>query len=297
MFKGLGSAGVVCHAGIKMLLCSGSVLQSGNVCALPSEYTCFQGGFMSYPALAPAFVLSGQTFACCNSAKATPSGLGTGLFKLLALLGLLLALTACAARNTPSGQPYVLHGNHIAVNSGPDIRISPEYVYAGAEIIPSLYGADLKRQIFAGPDSSFLTVSVFDTSSEAVRRTVSAPANPQREFLIRADPPRLRITGNKTPCCVNLLRSEYIFLPAAGPLPETGAATGEAAPADLPGRLIVISYGIPIPEALLTGAWTMNPEIAFLQADEEYTPDGPSPAQAAFLAEQERRARGACRIE
>ncbi|MBQ4132612.1 MAG: hypothetical protein IJD04_02630 [Desulfovibrionaceae bacterium] len=230
----------------------------------------------------------------------------TQMQKILAVFALLL-LGGCASNIDVSEQiqPYTVSNNNIAVSGGPVLKINPDYRYAGAEIIPSL-SEKLKRQIYAGPNGSFLTVAVFNSSSQAVREAVTSPPN-EWEFIIaqRPGPRWIRITGNKTPCCINLLRSEYIFMPCSEPGSRI-SPVAELPAEDIPGKLIVISYGIPLPDALVSGAWAdneagmefladkMQPQLSY----EDNTHASPlNPAQAAFLAEQETRAEAAWSME
>lgn len=221
------------------------------------------------------------------------------ILKEFLVLTSLLFVAGCAAPIKPEqAQPYVVNGNLIDIVNGPSIKIDNNFRYAGAEIIPSLHGGT-KRQIFAGLNGAFLTVSIFDSNSEEMRRAVVAPANTDWEFPIKetTGPRWIRITGNKTPCCINLLRSEYLFVPAAYPAEPVNRGAGLPG-TNIPGKLIVIAYGIPIPEDLLVSPWLMA-EADFLNNDAELQlvyehgdGRGPasvrlSPAQAAFLAEQE----------
>ena len=182
-------------------------------------------------------------------------------WRCAALLAAVIVLApGCAPRGEISGgntgnvsaRPYVVEGNVVRVEKGPVIMLEDSFRYAGAENVPSSLG-QIKRQIFTGRNGEFITVSVFDASSGFVRESVTDSSPNKWEYRIREvkGPQWLRITGNITPCCVNLLRSEYLFMPKDGkwspgaPLPD----------GDVPGRVVLVSFGSPIPEEMAPAAW------------------------------------------
>ena len=225
---------------------------------------------------------------------------------LVLLAAVVVLAQGCARQGENAGnvsvRPYVVEGNVVRVEKGPVVVVEDSFIYAGAESVPSSLG-QLKRQIFTGKNGEFLTVTVFDASSGFVRKSVSDSTPSKWEYRIREvkGPQWLRITGNITPCCVNLLRSEYLFMPQGGEW-KPGASLPEG---DVPGRVVLVSFGSPIPEEMAPATWGRADVLAggsALQLNYEDENGGllipdPGADRAEYLRKQEERAAQVYRVQ
>ena len=225
---------------------------------------------------------------------------------LVLLAAVIVLAQGCARKGENAGnvsvRPYVVEGNVVRVEKGPVIVVEDSFIYAGAESVPSSLG-QLKRQIFTGKNGESLTVTVFDASSDFVRKSVSDSTPSKWEYRIREveGPQWIRITGNITPCCVNLLRSEYLFMPQGGEW-KPCASLPEG---DVPGRVVLVSFGSPIPEEMAPATWGRADVLAegsALQLNYEDEDGGllipdPGADRVEYLRKQEERAARAYRVQ
>ena len=197
------------------------------------------------------------------------------LAKNLLLICCLFILSSCANSNAVSGSS----GNFGAANSDisqvnpqnnslylqgreqPVLVLSSDFRYGGAEIVPSPNQL-IKRHLFPGPASSFVAVTVLRGSPGDIRQAV-AETNPKDwEFVVQQieGPEWVKVTGNITPCCTNLLHSRYLFVPFKqlnhAALREIGpGAQAQASGNDEQGYILVVSYAEPLPENLPAATW------------------------------------------
>ena len=142
-------------------------------------------------------------------------------------------------------------------DDAPIITISQDFDYGGAEIVPSPE-QKIKRHIFSGPKASFVTVTAMRGTPKFIRDSVTNRNYPSYEFGVQeiTGPEWIRIVGNKTPCCTNLLRSQYLFVPSnnvwdkSAPLPDDELAKTTQ------GYVLIISYAEPMPENPAPYTWT-----------------------------------------
>lgn len=247
---------------------------------------------------------------------------GTKISAVLAgvALATLMVFSGCAGPQVIAcpepgqDQEYSVQGNRIYIERGPTIIIEDSFRYGGAEGVPTPQGS-LKRQIFAGKRGEFVTVTIFDGTADLVREAATDARPNKWEYRIKqvTGPQWIRVTGNKTPCCVNLLRSEYLFIPAGEKWGQGSSSPALPALAEgpVPGKVLLISFGTPIPERLHPNTWAGNDDLLgedWLQLDYDLSAAGVSGEsgllihnlgadQLKYLNEQEARAQQVYRVE
>ena len=197
------------------------------------------------------------------------------LAKTILLMCCLLVITSCASPNgssapfnnfgaaasdisqvNPQNNSLYLEGHKQAV-----LVVSSDFRYGGAEIVPSPKQL-IKRHLFSGPASSFVAVTVLKGSPGDIRQTVADTTPKDWEFVVQQiqGPEWVKVTGNTTPCCTNLLHSRYLFVPfkqvGHTALREIGAGgQAQASGDDEQGYILVVSYAEPLPENLPAASW------------------------------------------
>lgn len=203
---------------------------------------------------------------------------------------------------------YTVHMNKINMKIGPNITVADSFRYSGAEIVHATEGP-IKRQIFAGRNGEFLSITIFNADAGFIRNAVTDSKENEWEYKIKevTGPKWIRVVGSNSPCCVNLLRSEYLFIPdyvsvwdKNSPLPKDNVL----------GKVVLVSFGTPIPERLSPNSWATGDNDDFLTGDDvnkpqlayEITESGMlipnlSADKQAFLQEKEDRSAEVCQIE
>ena len=205
-------------------------------------------------------------------------------FKTILLLCSFFIITSCANSNGSWG----LAGNSAGAGGSdlsrvnpqnnslylqgyqqPVLEVSSDFRYGGAEIVPSPK-QQAKRHLFPGPASSFVAITVLQGSMGDIRQEVGDTSPKDWEFVVQQTqgPEWIKVTGNTTPCCTNLLHSRYLFVPfkqdGHASLREIGGNAQNAqgqlgASATLEdgeqGYILIVSYAEPLPENLPADTW------------------------------------------
>lgn len=222
-----------------------------------------------------------------------------------------LLFSSCTQKRTDAESepvPYTIIMNKLTMEIGPLITVADSFRYSGAEIVYSNKG-QIKRQLFAGQNGEFLSVTIFKADSDFIRKAVPYSKESSWEYRIKevTGPKWIRVVGNKTPCCVNLLRSEYFFIPDNTLVWDKDSLLPEE---NVFGRVVLISFGTPIPEHLSPNSWATEPDEDFLTGATFNNPSltyeviesgllipNLSADKQAFLQEKEARARQVYQVE